>query len=375
MKKRLKMFCAAATMTAILWAVVSVQTYAQTYPITLDVEEPGDVIAISSFEMNSRNEFFLYSNKLFKVFKFKPDGSFEKHFCRTGDGPGEVRRVLWMFLNPANDCLYLPEYASPGKGRVTIYDSSGTYKGLLKPELPQAYMDRIFKLLFLKNSSYFLVTSKRVDWKPAGKFFVTQQERQVKYFDSGNKLKADIFKTVDPGELSHAKGWGGPNVFFKPETLVKLTPEEQVAIVKTDNNTIDIYDRRGKKVNTVTLEIERQKLSDKEFNKVKVGYVEWFKTRSDARMVMLAKNMIQLEYKPFFSDFHFTPTRIVLPKTSKQDADGYTLETRLLLFDRSGKRVGEKIVSGRVLNIRDGLIFIKSYDEEGGEHFRIERFE
>lgn len=371
MQKKLKIFCTVVIMTAIL----SVSASAKTYPITLNVEEPGDVIAISSFEMNSHNEFFLYSNRLSKVFKFKPDGTFEKHFCRTGDGPGEVRRVLWMFLNPVNDCLYLPEYASPGKGRITIYDRNGTYKGLLKPELPQADMDRISKLLFLKDGSYFLVTSKRVEWKPVGKFFVTQEERRVKYFDSGNKLKGDIFNTVDPGELSHAVGWGGPNVLYKPNTLVKLTPDEQIAIVKTDSNTISIYDRRGKKAGTVTLDIERKKLSDQDFNKAKENYLKLLKSRSNERMIMLAKNMIQLEYKPFFSTFFITSGSIVLPKTSKRNADGYPQETRLLLFARSGKRTGEKTIHGSVFNIREGLIFIISYDEEGGEHFRIEKFQ
>ena len=84
--------------------------------ITLKTENLDDVIGIYSFLRNSKGEIFLFSHRMSKIFKFKPDGSFEKSFCQKGEGPGEIRRVFSMSHNPVNDYLYLPEYYSRGKG-------------------------------------------------------------------------------------------------------------------------------------------------------------------------------------------------------------------------------------------------------------------
>jgi hypothetical protein len=71
--------------------------------ITLKTGDLDDVLEISSFLMNSKGEIFLFSHRMLKVFKFKPDGTFEKSFCQKGEGPGEIRRVFFMFHNPVND--------------------------------------------------------------------------------------------------------------------------------------------------------------------------------------------------------------------------------------------------------------------------------
>jgi hypothetical protein len=340
--------------------------------ITLKTKDMDDVIGISSFLMNGKGEIFLFSSRMSRIFKFKPDGTFEKKFCQRGEGPGEITRVFYMYHHPKNDCLYLPEFSSMGKGRVTIYDSDGNYKGLLKPEISRTHMDRIAQIAFLKDGSYFIVTHERVGWKPVGKLFKTQKEVRVRYFNEKGQFAADIFKTIDDGELSQAVRWGGPGILFAPHTLVKLTPDEQIAVSKNDNNEISIYNARGEKVKTIKLDISREKLSNEEFNKEKEILVDYFKRGSDSRMLMLAKKMIKLEYKPFYRTFFLTPGYIILSTIIKEDESGYPQKDKLIFFAWKGEKKGENVFDGIVMNVSNDKVFIKSYGEEGDESFRIE---
>ena len=339
--------------------------------LTLKTENMDEVIGIRSFLMNTKGEIFLYSSQMARIFKFKPDGTFEKSFCREGAGPGEIQRVFWMFHNPQNDYLYLPEYYSSGKGRITIYDSDGNYRGLLTPKISINHMNKVSKLMFLKDGSYYLITQERVGWEPVGSLFKTQDEVWVRYFDPVGKMVSDIFKTTVDDELSNAVRYGGPQILFKPSLLVKQTPDNCVAITKTDENIITVYNAEGKKVRTVTLDIPREKLTDTEFEAAKKQLVKILE-RSDGRMQELGKKMIKLEYKPFYHTCYLVPQYILLSKILKTDDYGYTKETQLIFFDWQGKKKGEKVIQGAVYGIKNGQVFIVSFDDEGNEYFRIE---
>ena len=340
--------------------------------ITLKTGNLDDVIEISSFVMNSKGEIFLFSHKMSRVFKFKPDGTFEKNFCQKGEGPGEINRVFSMFHNPENDCLYLPEYYSMGKGKITIYDSDGNYKGLLKPDISRTHMDRIVKIMFAKDGTYYIVTRERVGWEPVGKLFKTQEEIRVRYFNREGQLISDIFKTTDDGNLSNAVRWGGPGILFAPRTMVEITPDEQIAVAKNDNNKISIYNTRGEKVKTIEPDISREKLTDEEFNRAKDGLVNYLKRTHDSRMIKLAREMIQSEYKPLYQTFFLTPGNIVLSEGLEGDKSDNTPKNRLIVFNWKGEKQGEKVIKGWVMNVTKDRIFVKYYDDEENEYFRIE---
>jgi hypothetical protein len=358
----------------ILLALASFPLASNTEAISLKTENMDDVVEISSFILNGKGEMFLFSPKLCKIFKFKPDGTFAMSFCRNGEGPGEITRVFAMFHNPVNDWLYLPEFVSGGKAKVTIYDSDGTFKGLLTPELSRKHMDQIWEIVFLKDGSYVIVTKERVGWKPEGKFFLTQQETWVRYFNPAGKLAGDIFKMTAADELSQAVNWGGPSILFRPSLLVNATPDENyIAVARTDENHLSLYDKQGKKIKTITLEIPRETLTDEQFNAAKQARVKLYEGKTDmGRMLYLAKNMIKLEYKPIYANQFLTPAYIILAKIASRDEDGYPKTSKLIFFDWKGKKKGEKIVEGYVMNIKAGNLLIQSYDDESNEHFRIE---
>ncbi len=340
--------------------------------IHLKTEDLEDAIGMRAFRMNSKGEIFLFSSRMSRIFKFKPDGSFEKSFCRKGEGPGEITRVISMFQNPTNDYLYLPEFSSRSKGRITIFDSEGNYKGLLKPELSLSHMDRVSKMMFLKDGSYILVTSERVDWKPVGKYYITQDEILCRYFSKEGKLKSNILKTMDDGEFSNAPRYGGPRMFFVPRTIMRLAPGEQIVVAKTDNNIFSFYNTDGKKTKTITLNIAREKLSDEEFDKRRKSDADYFSRHSDARMAKLARNMYKYDYKPFYTTFYANSKYLLLSKISKRNASGYPKQTAITAFDYDGKRIGSTVVDGFVVYVTEDFVVVRTYDEDLNEYVRIE---
>jgi hypothetical protein len=338
--------------------------------VSLQTKNRDEIVAISSFLENNRGETFLFSSRQGKVFKFKPDGTFEKSFCRKGPGPGEIQRVLRMFHNPANDFFYLPEYYS-GTGKVTIYDSRGNYQGLLKVDLPQTKMNKIAKFIFLEDGTFFLATSDRVAWKPEGKFFITQVEYRLGYYNKKGELLAEIFSRLLDDELSNAVRWGGPRILFRPSLLVKRTPGNQIAVAMNDDSKISIYNRKGKLVNTITLNLERKKLTRQPFEKAKANAVERLKRRGKDRMLYLMKNMIKLEYRPIYSNLFFHKDHIILLKPAERDDYGYVLKCKLMFFNKKGEKETEYLLPGWVRDLRQGKLYIISWDSSGSEYFKI----
>ena len=88
----------------------------------------------------------------------------------------------------------------------------------------------------------------------------------------------------------------------------------------------------------------------------------------------LAKKMIQLKYKPIYSTFWVIKDRYVISKQKKDSPLGFTKETMLTFFDKDGKRLESKNVNGFVMGITDIHMFVKEYDEDTNEFFRIEEF-
>jgi len=345
--------------------------YSGDKPLALSTENIDGIINITSFLSNNNGEIFLFSSTEGKVFKFKPNGKFEKSFCRLGQGPGEIQRVLFMYHNLANDFLYLPEYFS-GQKRVTIFDSSGNYQGILKISLPASLMDKIWHLSFLEDGSFYLMLQDRIGWNPVGKLFTTQDRIDVKYFNQKGDFVADIYTMTMDDEMSSGPGWGGPQILFKPSVLMELTPQGHIVIAKTDDNSLIAFDRNGNKLKTIQLEISQEKLSQLEFQREKDNLVGLMR---DPRMKFLAREMIKLDYKPIYSNIFLEKKHIILLKVLERDENYYVTKSELILFDWNGKKLGRKTIGGVVMNIQNGKIYIKTVDSDGNEYFGIESIE
>ncbi len=171
-----------------------------TETITLKTGDLEECITVSSFLSNTKGEIFLFARRTHKVFKFNKDGSFDKSFCRRGEGPGEIQRVLYMFHNRSNNHLYLPEYAS-GLGRVSVFNNDGKFKNYMDIELSQRAKKNIFKLIFFNDGTFCAIVTLRVDWEPKGNIFLTKETYSVFYFAPHGTLKATVYNTFQHGEL------------------------------------------------------------------------------------------------------------------------------------------------------------------------------
>lgn len=336
--------------------------------ITLKSSNLEECFSISSFLSNTKGEIFLFSARNHKIFKFDKEGKFEKSFCRYGVGPGEIKRVFFMYHNPVNDFLYLPEYSS-GVGRISMFDSDGNFKNYFDLELSQNKKDHIWKLIFLEDGSFYTLLSERVDWDPYGKIYLTKDQLSVLYFDNNGKLKSPIYTTFQNKEVADRPRWGGPRVLFLPNILIKKAPGGNICIGKSDENLLHIFDKKGSEQDSIELEIKRLPLGDEEFLKAKAESVKAFKEGS--RMQWLAKRMIQLKYKPIYSNFFVLADYYVLVNFKRENLTGYQGKSTLIFFDKKGKRKSSLEINGYVKKITDTRLYIVEYDREDNETFLI----
>jgi hypothetical protein len=368
-KRRKKMKTIKSFVIIVMILFLAVPVFTET--IRLNTADLNECIGITTFLTNTKGEIFLFSHRMSKIFKFNKNGEFEKSFCRDGIGPGEVKRALWMYHNPSNDFLYLPEMSS-SIFRITVFDSDGNFKNYLDIEISPTLKDNISKMIFLDDGSFYAMVSERKDVEPYSGIYLTRDKYSLLYFDKTGKLKARIFELIKNDEMSSGPGWGGPGILFRPSIVVRNTPEGNVCLAKTDENILNFYDKNGTKLGTTTLDIKRELLSDSEFKEAKAELIEL--SKKDLRMQDLAKKMIQLKYKPIYSTLWVIKDRYVISKQKKDSPLGFTKETTLTFFDKNGKRLASKNVNGFVLGITNSHMYVKEYDEDTNEFFRIEEF-
>jgi len=342
--------------------------------IRLKADSVDGCIGVSSFLTNNQGEIFLYSRGVSKVFKFKPNGDFEKSFCQIGEGPGDIKRVLYIFHNPKDNFLYLPEHAS-NHPKISVFDSQGNFIKYMDIELSRSDLDSVVKLMFLEDGSFYTNLNKRIDWEPYGDLFITKDQFTVLYFSKEGKLKGNVYKTFQDGEMSNGRGWGGPRVFFQPAIITRHTPEGNILIGKNDEPTIQEYDQTGKLLKTYKLPLEKVLLSDEEFQKSRDAGIKFIENRDrDARMLLLVKNMKKLEYKPIYNSFFYFSPYIVVSNVKRETSLGATFQSTIDFYDKSCQKVASKDIQGYVVAISKNKFHIILTDDDDNESYVLEDF-
>ncbi len=339
--------------------------------VVLNTSNNDKIVGITSFVMNSKNEMFLLSFKLRQIFKFNSKGAYIKTFCRKGQGPGEINRVFKIFINPQNNYLYLPEFFS-GTGKVTIYDSNGTYMGLLKIKGTNINLDTIESLSFSNDSEMFIMTNKRVGWKSVGDLYITQEETNIKSFDKNGKFINNVFTIKIDGELSNKMGFGGPNILFKPHIIMRKIQSNHIMIAKSDESVINIYSKFGKITKSIKLNLSKNKLSKSEFIKHKKLLISHFTPES--RMHYLAKHMIKRKYKSIYDNIFILDDKIILSQNFKIDNNGNVQKTKLQIYNLRGKKIGEQFLNGQVIAITNNLLLKINSDSDDNKIFSTKSF-
>ena len=355
----------------IIYLVFGAAFYVFSKTIHLKTENLNECFDITSFLTNSKDEHFLFSFRTNKMFKFDKNGEFVKYFGGRGVGPGELKRVLFMSHNPSNDFLYFPE-AFSGLSRVSVFDSEGNFKNYMDLELKHSEKNSILKLVFLEDGSFYTVLSERVGWEPRGKVYLTREKYSLLYFDKKGKLKSTVYTTFQNREVADRPRMGGPRVLFLPSIICRKTPPGNIYIGKTDENEFHLYSKNGIKLCTSKLDMKRELLSEEEFNSAKSELSDNLK--GDSRMHWLAKQMIKLKYKPIYHNFFVLPQYLAVIKIERESNLGLTKQSRVILFDEKGREITMKKIKGYVMNVSNNRLYIKEYNEDGDELFRIEDF-
>jgi hypothetical protein len=248
----------------------------------------------------------------------------------------------------------------------------GIYIGLLKTQGTKINLDTIKSLIFSNDSEMFIMTNKRIGWESVGNLYITQDETNIKSFDKNGKFINKIFTIKIDGELSHKRGYGGPNILFKPHIIMRIIQFNHIIIAKSDENVINIYNKFGKITTSIKLNLSKNKLSKSAFIKHKKLLISYFTPGN--RMHYLAKHMIKRNYKNIYDNIFILNNKIILSQNRKIDNNGNIQKTKLQIYNLQGKIIKEQLINGQVIAITNNFLLKINSDSDDNQTFSTESF-
>jgi len=263
-------------------------------------------------------------------------------FGRKGEGPGEF--LLVMDLTSGDDWVAVSD-----AGKIQIFSSKGKFIKSLKSS-PTA-------LRFTPIGNKFL------GWGPltidgVGYFVIS-------FYDENLKKEEEVYRYTRPGQ--------GSSKFNILSSDVEFRVSGDRVFINGKDDLIHCYDGNGKEINTLSLDIERLKVSP-EF---KADYINSMKSNEKTSMIYeMYKSSLEFpEYFPLISYFRVSDNKIYV-LSLRQKAESYLCN----VLDFSGKILKKALVqfhfkdiqNAYPFDINDGILYQAIEDEDDGPaHLRI----
>jgi hypothetical protein len=215
-------------------------------------------IRISQLKTDANGYLYVCDTKLFKIFIFDTKGKFITSFGKSGEGPGELKRITRFYLNKEHLFFY---QLRPKK--FDIFKKDGIYvDSIPTPWIPRG---TYIILSFLSPDKFLGVVTKKQDKE-------TDKE-QFTIFNLKTKEQIVIKEEFVPitGEGRAA----GMNFNFKPEglgiSLISYFKKDRIYYGVNNEYTIKVVDLKGTLFQDIVLKRDKTKISDKEKEKMLPG--------------------------------------------------------------------------------------------------------
>ncbi len=122
-----------------------------------DVAETG-LTNIWSVDVDSEDNIYLLNHRANRdaIFKFDNKGNFVTSFGHKGEGPGELRRAMYLRISPKDDIMVADPYQ-----KLVIFNKDGSYKNQI------LFKELYLEALLLENGNYLV---KKTDQVPESKY-------------------------------------------------------------------------------------------------------------------------------------------------------------------------------------------------------------
>jgi hypothetical protein len=191
-----------------------------------------------------------------KIYHFDAEGNFLNTISRDGEGPGEFRSILYMFIDSKNR-LFVGDI---NLDRTSIFEKNG-----VRWQFTQDYSTGVERYSVIAASSSDDVVLRKSPFQTPT-YGAYWYEHVLGYGNlNTDSIKTELVRFKERGQLVDNRGWmiGIP---FGPETLVATSRDGFVYLLWNDAFNLEIYDSNINPIDTIKLHLPIVEVTEDEKN-------------------------------------------------------------------------------------------------------------
>lgn len=221
---------------------------------------------ISEIVSDSSGNIILADQMSNKIYQFDADGTFLNTIGREGEGPGEFRSILYLFMDSRNR-LFVGDISLD---RTSIFEKNES------------------QWQFLQNYSTGAERYSVIAASPADDVVLRKSPFQTPTYGTywyehvlghGNlqsdSINTELVRFKERGQLVDRNGWMN-GIPFGPETLVATSMDGFVYLLWNEAFNLEIYDSQINPIDTIRLQLPRAEVTDEELNQFSERMSEQF---------------------------------------------------------------------------------------------------
>lgn len=226
--------------------------------LSTTIQESDSVLfqRISEIVSDSSGNIILADQMATKIYQFDADGTFLNIIGREGEGPGEFRSILYLFM----DSRYRLFVGDISLDRTSIFEKHDSQWQFLKSYSTGAER---YSVIAASPSDDVVLRKSPFQTPTYGTYWY---EHVLGYGDlNSDSIHAELLRFKERGQLVDRNGWMN-GIPFGPETLVATSPDGFVYLLWNEAFNLEIYDSKINPIDTIRLQLPRVAITDEELN-------------------------------------------------------------------------------------------------------------
>jgi hypothetical protein len=223
---------------------------------------------ISEIVSDSSGNIILADQMANKIYQFDADGNFLNTIGRDGEGPGEFRSILYLFMDSKNR-LFVGDISLD---RTSIFEKNESQWQFLQNYSTGAER---YSVIAASPTDDLVLRKSPFQTPTYGTYWY---EHVLGYGNlQSDSINAELVRFKERGQLVDRNGWMN-GIPFGPETLVATSPDGFVYLLWNETFNLEIYDSHINPIDTIRLQLPKVEVTDVELNQYAERMSEQFQS-------------------------------------------------------------------------------------------------
>lgn len=221
------------------------------------------------------------------IAKYSPKGALLLKMGQKGEGPGDIKRLVWFTIHPSGNTIFVTEGFNGNKW-ISTFSTSGKYLGEWKSEFDCHKWNSIGTIAFDQSGNIYLQATKSYPRRHKAFTIGTHETVLFKFSEDGKKLKR-LYSIKNDFE-AYKNGKGNVTIPFHNYLFWKVYGEK-VVVRESKGDFISVFDKDGNLEKKIGLPFKKQKVTEEDINR-------WYDHMSSLKWVKrgIAQGWYDLKY-------------------------------------------------------------------------------